>query len=149
MEIQTTPYWWEERSAAVEEGYELPKSVDVAIIGAGFTGLSAAVTAVEKGASAVVIDSGRAGEGASSRNGGMIGAPHRPGFVSELKTYGQDLATRLVKEGMEAYEFTRQIYESDYFDSGFAQTGRVQLAFTAQHFANMREQAAQMQSAAP
>ena len=45
MELKSTPYWWEERNPFADEGGELPQSVDVAIIGAGFTGLSAAVTA--------------------------------------------------------------------------------------------------------
>ena len=51
---------------------EIPANVDVAIIGAGFTGLSAARTLAGRGASVAVFESHHIGWGASSRNGGMV-----------------------------------------------------------------------------
>ncbi|MDA0962017.1 MAG: FAD-binding oxidoreductase, partial [Proteobacteria bacterium] len=45
---------------------------DVAIIGAGFTGLSAALHLAEGGARVVVIDTHQPGWGASGRNGGQV-----------------------------------------------------------------------------
>ncbi len=47
--------------------------VDVAIIGAGFTGLSTALHAAEKGLRVAVVDAHRVGFGASGRNGGQVG----------------------------------------------------------------------------
>jgi len=47
----------------------LPESADVAIIGAGFTGLSAALSLAKRGAKVVVLESETIGWGASSRNG--------------------------------------------------------------------------------
>lgn len=49
-------------------------SVDVAIVGAGFTGLVAALTLAEKGYDVAVLEAHRAGWGASGRNGGQIGS---------------------------------------------------------------------------
>ncbi|WP_224814002.1 FAD-binding oxidoreductase [Hasllibacter sp. MH4015] len=46
--------------------------VDVAVIGAGFTGLWAAKTLAETGRDVVVLDAHRAGFGASGRNGGQV-----------------------------------------------------------------------------
>ena len=45
--------------------------VDVAVIGAGFTGLSAALALAKRGARVAVLDAGRVGAGASGRNGGQ------------------------------------------------------------------------------
>lgn len=45
---------------------------EVAVVGAGFTGLSAALTLAERGHEVVVLDSARVGWGASGRNGGQI-----------------------------------------------------------------------------
>jgi glycine/D-amino acid oxidase-like deaminating enzyme len=45
---------------------------DVAVVGAGYTGLSAALHLAERGASVVVIDQGEPGWGASGRNGGQV-----------------------------------------------------------------------------
>ena len=46
---------------------------DVCIVGAGFTGLTAALRLAQKGISVVVLDAHRAGFGASGRNGGQVG----------------------------------------------------------------------------
>ncbi len=45
---------------------------DVCIVGAGFTGISAALELAERGASVIVLESARVGWGASGRNGGQI-----------------------------------------------------------------------------
>lgn len=47
-------------------------TADVCVIGAGFTGLSAALHLAQKGLSVVVLDAHRAGFGASGRNGGQV-----------------------------------------------------------------------------
>lgn len=46
---------------------------DVAILGAGYTGLSAALFLAERGYDVVVLDAHRVGFGASGRNGGQVG----------------------------------------------------------------------------
>ena len=45
---------------------------DVAIVGAGFTGLRAALELCQKGVNVVVVDAGQVGWGASGRNGGQV-----------------------------------------------------------------------------
>jgi glycine/D-amino acid oxidase-like deaminating enzyme len=64
--------WWDETIAA-PDWPELRESTntDVAIIGAGFTGLSAAVHLSEIGCDVVVLETQTPGWGASGRNGGF------------------------------------------------------------------------------
>ncbi|MGB0846700.1 MAG: NAD(P)/FAD-dependent oxidoreductase [Thiolinea sp.] len=45
---------------------------DIAIVGAGFTGLRAALELAQQGADVSVLDAGQAGWGASGRNGGQV-----------------------------------------------------------------------------
>jgi glycine/D-amino acid oxidase-like deaminating enzyme len=64
-------------TATAEAGPETPplsgeRRADVAVIGAGFTGLSAALHLAERGADVVVLDAERPGWGASGRNGGQV-----------------------------------------------------------------------------
>jgi gamma-glutamylputrescine oxidase len=62
----------EDRPSLEEEA-----SADVCIIGAGFTGLSAALNLAELGMSVVVLEAERVGYGASGRCGGLIGSGQR------------------------------------------------------------------------
>ena len=48
------------------------ETCDVAIIGAGFTGMSAALELAERGYNVIVIEGERVGWGASGRNGGQL-----------------------------------------------------------------------------
>jgi len=49
-------------------------TADVCIIGAGFTGLSAAVHLLEQGKRVCVVEAHRAGQGGSGRNVGLVNA---------------------------------------------------------------------------
>jgi glycine/D-amino acid oxidase-like deaminating enzyme len=67
------PFWWDDAPPQSRTG-ALPSSVDVLIIGGGFTGLSAALTLARKGRSVLVCEGEAFGYGASGRNGGHVGA---------------------------------------------------------------------------
>lgn len=71
------PYWW----ACAEppqptRAQPLPNEVDILVVGAGLTGLSAARTLAKGGKSVLAVDQGAPGIGSSARNGGMIGGGH-------------------------------------------------------------------------
>ena len=69
--------------------------VDVAIVGAGFTGLSAAREIARRGMSVVVLDAHRVGWGASGRNGGQLGTGYNMSQPALESLLGRDHAHRL------------------------------------------------------
>ena len=93
--------------------------VDVAIIGAGFTGLSAAIELAAAGVRTAVVEAGPLGWGASGRTGGQICTSYSPGmakFVSALGREGAQAAfdiseegKRLITQRAEAYGFDCEI----------------------------------------
>lgn len=68
---------------------------DVCIVGAGYTGLSAARHLAEKGLDVVVLDAHRAGFGASGRNGGQVHSGYNADQRTLKKKYGMDAAKAL------------------------------------------------------
>ncbi len=68
---------------------------DIVIVGAGFTGLSAALHLAKRGYDVRVLDAHRIGFGASGRNGGQVGSGQRVEQDRLEKTYGMDKARQL------------------------------------------------------
>jgi hypothetical protein len=69
---------------------ELPSDIDVAIIGGGYTGLSAARTLAKASVSVAVLERETVGWGASSRNAGITGCGLKTSAPKIFKTYGED-----------------------------------------------------------
>ena len=78
--------------------------LDVCVVGAGFTGLSAALHLAEAGRTVTVLDGARVGWGASGRNGGQIVNGLNAGLDIVERRYGADTASfvgTLLQEGAE------------------------------------------------
>jgi gamma-glutamylputrescine oxidase len=75
---------------------------DVCIVGAGYTGLSAAIELAGRGLSVVVLEAARIGWGASGRNGGQFITGFARGMDTVEHRAGQDDARRLWDLGQEA-----------------------------------------------
>lgn len=79
---------------------------DVAIIGGGYTGLSAALHLAEAGVSAVVVEANAVGWGASGRNGGQLHTGQRRDQDWLEQTFGRDEARALWRLAEEAKALT-------------------------------------------
>lgn len=81
---------------------------DVCVIGAGYTGLSAAIALAEAGMRVIVLEAARVGFGASGRNGGQIVNSYSRDLDVIERWYGTDTAQQL---GALAFEGARIIRE--------------------------------------
>ena len=97
--MKTTPFWWDEAppgDGCTDAPAERPGAL---IVGAGYTGLSAAITLAEAGVSNVtVIDCQRIGEGASSRNGGQIGNAPKFTLAQATRRHGAQRAGEIFED---------------------------------------------------
>jgi glycine/D-amino acid oxidase-like deaminating enzyme len=127
----SAPFWWEAAPREEAIDADLPSAVDVLIVGAGFTGLSAALTLAR---SVLVLDAGPPGFGASSRNGGMIGSGHRVPFDWLCRTAGEAKALDVVREGMLSLEWTTGLIAREQIACAFQRTGRFRAAWRPGHY---------------
>lgn len=121
--MKETPYWWEHAPPKAMDTPTLPARADVAVIGSGYTGLSAALTLARAGRSVVVFESETPGIGASSRNGGMLGSWLKPSLGELTRRYGNDHARSLIAESEAAYNFLGSFIAEEKIDCDYKVVG--------------------------
>ncbi len=136
-EAKLEPYWWEAAPRPSLAPAALPARADVAVIGSGFSGLSAALTLVRAGRSVVVLEAGAPGHGASSRNGGMCGGAFKVPFSALARRCGLARATAIYREGRAALDYLAELIEREQIHCHFARMGRFVGAWTPGHYETM------------
>ncbi len=128
--------YWHATAPAFQGGASGPVEgrFDVAVVGGGFTGLSAALALASKGASVVVLEAGRVIGEASGRNGGHCnnGASHDfGGLAAKL---GMDRAKRIYRAFDDAVDSVEEIVQREAIDCDFRRSGKIKLAAKPEHY---------------
>ena len=126
MNFKKKAYWWEigETLKPTQELDTLPVNSDFVVIGAGYAGLSAALTVARRGKSVIVVDGGMPGFGASTRNGGICSGQIRPSLSALRTNFGIDFANNVYSEGVDARYDLIKFCEDEKIDCQLQMTGR-------------------------
>jgi glycine/D-amino acid oxidase-like deaminating enzyme len=135
--------WWDETITA-PDWPELrgDRIVDVAIIGGGFTGMSAALHLAEAGTSVAMLEAQTPGWGASGRNGGFCclgGARLSESAMS--RQYGTQAANEYWRTEQDAVELVDGLLSRLELDVDRHSKGETQLAHSARAMAGLRRKA--------
>ena len=140
-DFKAQPYWWEAARPSIGAPDSLPKRVDVCIIGGGYAGLNCALELARSGTQCVVVDSKRIGQGASSRNGGLVSGGLKHAQARLTRTMGPDQAARLMQEAAGSLPFLEGLIARERIDCEFERAGRFACAWTPAHFDAMSRDA--------
>ncbi|MFU8882025.1 MAG: NAD(P)/FAD-dependent oxidoreductase [Rhodobacterales bacterium] len=105
------PSWYAATAHAAPDHPKLQGETraDVCVVGAGYTGLSAALHLAERGLDVVLLEAHRVGFGASGRNGGQLGSGQRQDQASLEAMLGQAEARKLWDLGEEAKDLVKDL----------------------------------------
>jgi glycine/D-amino acid oxidase-like deaminating enzyme len=143
MPIKEKNYWLETvTTPPAQPGRDLPDSVDVAVVGAGFCGLSAARTLAKRGVKVAVFEAETFGWGASSRNGGMVLTGMKLPVPTLIKRYGREAVRKMYAASLDSIDGVEQIVREENIDCNFSRCGHLEVACKQAHFDGYEESAA-------
>jgi len=139
--VKEYSYWLDTVAPPPIEGESRrPGRVDVAIVGAGYTGLAAARQLARAGAAVVVFEREHVGWGASSRNGGQVLTGMKVEPAGLVARFGEAGARRLFEISLESIDALERLIASEKIDCEHERTGHLQAASKPSHFAAFREE---------
>lgn len=124
----TAPAFASARPGPVEGQY------DVAVIGAGFTGLAAARKLALAGRRTVVLEAETVGWGASGRNGGHLNNGISHGYPDAMARFGREKARAVYRAYDQAVDTVERLVAEEAIDCAFRRSGKIKLASKPAHF---------------
>jgi glycine/D-amino acid oxidase-like deaminating enzyme len=114
----------------------------VAVVGGGYTGLTAARQLARSGASVIVLERGAIGSGASSRNAGQVLTGLKLEPAALVARFGESRAKELFDISREAMSDIDDLIAAERIDCEFERTGHLQAATKPAHLSAFREEQA-------
>ncbi len=141
-DFKLEPYWWDATPRPELPPRSIPATIDVAIVGSGYTGLHAALVLARAGRSVVVFDAEDAGFGCSSRNGGQISSSIKPGFDELSSRHGADTARAILRDGHRSLSWIEEFVRKEELDCDFKVPGRFHAAHNPAQYDKLARQIA-------
>ena len=131
---------WVVRPADLQPPLQSDISASFAVIGAGYTGLSAALALKGAGADVVLVEREFAGFGASGRNAGHL-TPTIGKDLPTLMLFGKRRAAQLVRFADEAVRHVESLIEEHRIECDYVPSGNIMAAVHPKHEARLRHAA--------
>jgi glycine/D-amino acid oxidase-like deaminating enzyme len=123
----TAPVFGAAATGPVENHY------DVAVIGGGFTGLSAARQLAKAGAKVAVLEAERVGSGGSGRNGGHLNNGLAHSYLAAKAQLGKERAIAIYQAYDDAVDTIEALVAEEGIDCDFRRSGKLKLASKPKH----------------
>lgn len=147
-DFKERPYWWEAYTPDGSDLQDVPPQTEVAIIGAGYTGLATALELSKLGVQATVLDAAEPSYGASTRSGGLVGGSNSIKKPLVAKSPSRERAAELMADAADGFHLLEKIIQDESIDCGWARTGRFTGAISQKHFKAQQKQARAMNESA-
>lgn len=137
MPLIESPFWQAEQPLVEFAETPLPAVVDVAVIGGGYTGLSAALHLAKSGASVAVLEQQAIGWGASSRNGGQVLTGLKHGVLDLIRRFGKERAQFLFQSSLHSLACVEALIREEQIDCDYHRCGHIEAAYKPGHLRDL------------
>ncbi|WP_257165077.1 FAD-binding oxidoreductase [Bradyrhizobium sp. SRS-191] len=133
--MKLTSYWLD-TSEPFSGGAKGPieGTYDVAVIGGGLTGSSAALALAKKGARVIMLEAETIGHAASGRNGAMCNNGFAQDYGVMSDKLGRETADRLYRAFDAGVDMVERLVAEEGIDCSFARVGKIKLAAKPEHY---------------
>jgi glycine/D-amino acid oxidase-like deaminating enzyme len=136
-DFKSKPFWWEAYQPVALPETALPASCPVVIVGAGYTGLHAALELAKHGMESLVLDAAEPGFGGSTRNGGMVSGGVNVGKRMLNKALTPDQARPFLNDAMDAFTHIEDFIADNAIACGWHKSGYFLGAWCKTHFESL------------
>ncbi len=137
-DFKTEPYWTDGLAPFAAPAAPAGSSTEVAVIGGGLAGLSAALTLARAGRDVTVLEAARIGDGAVGRSAGSLGHVPKASLADLEARYGRPAALAVYREAREARAFVEGLIRKHRIDCGLRIASRFIAAHSPRAYARQR-----------
>jgi len=131
--MKNTSFWLDTIPGTDSTQSPIESSVDVVVVGGGFTGLSTALALAKRGAKVAICEANVVGGEASGRNGGQCNNGTAQDFTSLISTYGEEKAGSFYQFYNQAVDSVETLVKTENIDCDFRRAGKIKLAAKPEH----------------
>ena len=135
-DFKAMPYWWEAYKPTAQDPVDPPKRARVAIVGAGYGGLSTSLELAKHGIDCVVLEAKELGFGASTRNGGGVSGGVNIGKSFSGKSLSSERGDAVLADAADAFSLIENLIAEESIQCFWNKTGRFVGAWTPKHYAS-------------
>lgn len=143
-DFQARAYWWDAYAPRALPQTDVPRETQVAIVGAGYAGLSAALELHAHGIDCLVLDANEPGFGGSTRNGGMVSGGVNVGKRYIAKAMTPQEAAPYLHDAADAFTHIENLIQRENIACHWKKSGYFLGAWCKSHYDGMAKKAANL-----
>jgi gamma-glutamylputrescine oxidase len=136
-QFKTTPYWWEAAPPEDASRQSIPETVDVAIVGSGYTGLCCALELADAGGKPLVLEAGPLGAGASTRSGALVTGGQKFVVSGAIRHFDAVRQAAVLEDAGQSLQLVGERVKRYDLDADYHSYGRVILAHVPKHMTRL------------
>jgi gamma-glutamylputrescine oxidase len=146
MMIADSISYWQRTAPTIPLSTDLPRSVDVAVIGGGLMGTATSYWLARQGIAVALLEQEAIGWGATGRNGGFVVAGPAGGYLDAITRLGHETAHAVMTDTLTNQQLLRQILQEEAIECDYREPGSIRLALTQTEEHQLREEVAAFQA---